>query len=55
MTNMNIDVDVAKQLKIKYEKFYSTLTEEEQKLFIDAMIVKAMEHMIEKGLIDYEG
>jgi hypothetical protein len=50
MTNMNIDV--AKSLKIKYEKFYSTLTEEEQKLFIDAMIVKAMEHMIEKGLIE---
>jgi len=53
MTNMNIDV--AKSLKIKYENFYASLSEEEQKLFIDAMIVKAMEHMIEKGLIDYEG
>ena len=45
-------MNTAESLKIKYEKFYKSLSEEEQKLFIDLMIMKATAHMIENGLIE---
>ena len=47
-----MNADVAKSLKLKYEEFYGSLSPEEQKLFIDLMIMKATAHMVEKGLIE---